>query len=46
MIHIGKTPNRPSFQGISAGQSQNSYRGLVKIGATAENALISRNVIH
>ena len=39
MIHIG--PNTKSTiisKGISAGHSQNSYRGLVRAAATAENA--------
>ena len=39
MIHIGKnTKSRIVSKGISAGKSQNSYRGLVKVGAKAENA--------
>ncbi|MBI1192699.1 MAG: Fe-S cluster assembly protein SufB [Bacteroidetes bacterium] len=39
MIHIGKnTRSRIVSKGISAGRSQNSYRGLVKINKTAENA--------
>lgn len=39
MIHIGKnTKSRIVSKGISAGRSQNSYRGLVKIGKDAENA--------
>lgn len=39
MIHIGKnTSSNILSKGISAGVSQNSYRGLVKIGANAENA--------
>ena len=39
MIHIGKnTRSRIVSKGISAGQSQNSYRGLVKVTANAENA--------
>ncbi|HNV95051.1 MAG TPA: Fe-S cluster assembly protein SufB [Bacteroidales bacterium] len=39
MIHIGKnTRSRIISKGISAGQSQNSYRGLVKIMKNAENA--------
>jgi len=39
MVHIGKnTRSRIISKGISAGQSNNSYRGLVKIGARAENA--------
>lgn len=39
MIHIGKnTKSRIISKGISAGKSQNSYRGLVSIGSNAENA--------
>ena len=39
MIHIGKnTRSRIVSKGISAGKSQNSYRGLVKVGKNAENA--------
>ncbi len=39
MIHIGKnTRSRIISKGISAGNSQNSYRGLVKIMKNAENA--------
>ncbi|MEJ5263811.1 MAG: Fe-S cluster assembly protein SufB [Bacteroidales bacterium] len=39
MIHIGKnTRSRIVSKGISAGKSNNSYRGLVKILKTAENA--------
>ena len=39
MIHIGKnTRSTIISKGISAGQSQNSYRGLVKIMPTATNA--------
>ncbi len=38
MIHIGKTPVDHHLKGISAGHSQNSYRGLVKIMPTATNA--------
>lgn len=39
MIHIGRnTRSRIVSKGISAGRSQNSYRGLVKIGAKADNA--------
>ena len=39
MIHIGKnTRSRIVSKGISAGHSQNSYRGLVKIGKNADNA--------
>ncbi len=39
MIHLGKnTRSRIVSKGISAGKSQNSYRGLVKIGPGADNA--------
>jgi Fe-S cluster assembly protein SufB len=39
MMHIGKnTKSRIVSKGISAGQSQNSYRGLVKVLKNAENA--------
>ena len=39
MIHIGKnTRSTIVSKGISAGQGQNAYRGLVKILPTAENA--------
>lgn len=39
MIHIGKnTSSTIVSKGISAGRSQNSYRGLVKILKNAENA--------
>ncbi len=39
MIHIGKnTHSRIISKGISAGKSQNSYRGLVKVLPQAENA--------
>ncbi len=39
MIHIGKnTRSRIVSKGISAGKSQNSYRGLVKVAKKAENA--------
>ena len=39
MIHIGKnTKSTIISKGISAGKSQNSYRGLVRIGANADNA--------
>jgi Fe-S cluster assembly protein SufB len=39
MIHIGKnTRSRIVSKGISAGKSQNAYRGLVQINKTAENA--------
>src|SRR5690554_8154388 len=37
MIHLGKnTKSTIISKGISAGKSQNSYRGLVKIGSRAE----------
>jgi Fe-S cluster assembly protein SufB len=39
MIHIGKnTSSTIISKGISAGKSQNSYRGLVQINKTAQNA--------
>jgi Fe-S cluster assembly protein SufB len=39
MIHIGKnTRSTIISKGISAGRSQNSYRGLVQINSKAENA--------
>lgn len=39
MIHIGKnTRSRIVSKGISAGKSQNSYRGLVQVHKTADNA--------
>ncbi len=39
MIHIGEnTRSRIVSKGISAGKSDNSYRGLVKIGKNAKNA--------
>jgi Fe-S cluster assembly protein SufB len=39
MIHIGKnTKSRIVSKGISAGRSQNSYRGLVKVHKKAINA--------
>lgn len=39
MIHIGKnTKSRIVSKGVAAGQSQNSYRGLVKMMKRAENA--------
>lgn len=39
MIHIGKnTKSTIISKGISAGHSQNSYRGLVKIGTKADGA--------
>ncbi len=39
MIHLGKnTKSTIISKGVSAGKSQNSYRGLVQIGSRAENA--------
>ena len=39
MIHIGRnTKSTIISKGISAGHSQNAYRGLVKVASTAENA--------
>lgn len=39
MYHIGKnTKSRIISKGISAGGGQNSYRGLVQVGAGADNA--------
>ena len=39
MIHLGKnTRSRIVSKGISAGKSQNAYRGLVKIAPGADNA--------
>lgn len=39
MIHIGKnTKSTIIAKGISAGHGQNTYRGLVRMAATAENA--------
>ena len=39
MIHIGKnTKSTIISKGISAGHSQNSYRGLVRAASTADNA--------
>ena len=39
MIHLGRnTRSRIVSKGISAGQSQNSYRGLVKVSSKADNA--------
>lgn len=39
MIHLGKhTTSRIISKGISAGKSQNSYRGLVKVVSQAEGA--------
>jgi Fe-S cluster assembly protein SufB len=39
MVHVGKnTRSTIISKGISAGKSQNSYRGLVKVGPKAEGA--------
>jgi Fe-S cluster assembly protein SufB len=39
MLHVGKnTRSRIVSKGISAGRSQNSYRGLVQVGRKASNA--------
>ncbi|PRD48874.1 MULTISPECIES: Fe-S cluster assembly protein SufB [Sphingobacterium] len=39
MVHLGKnTRSKIVSKGISAGQSHNSYRGLVKIGPNADKA--------
>lgn len=39
MIHVGKnTSSTIISKGVSAGRAHNSYRGLVRIGPTAENA--------
>ncbi len=39
MIHLGRnTRSTIISKGISAGKAQNAYRGLVKIGKTADNA--------
>ncbi len=39
MIHLGKnTRSRIVSKGISAGHSENSYRGLVKVSSKAKNA--------
>ena len=39
MIHLGQnTRSRIVSKGISAGQSENSYRGLVRVSKNAENA--------
>ncbi|MCI6702000.1 MAG: Fe-S cluster assembly protein SufB [Prevotellaceae bacterium] len=39
MIHLGKnTKSTIISKGISAGRSQNSYRGLVRVSANADNA--------
>lgn len=46
MIHLGKnTKSTIVSKGISAGHSQNSYRGLVKVSARAEGAVTIANAI-
>ena len=47
MIHLGKnTKSKIISKGISAGQADNTYRGLVDIGAKAKIPEIILNVIH
>ena len=44
MIHLGKnTKSTIISKGISAGKSQNSYRGLVQISSRAENRILQQN---
>lgn len=44
MIHLGRnTKSTIVSKGISAGKSQNSYRGLVKVSKKADNSEISAN---
>jgi Fe-S cluster assembly protein SufB len=38
MTHLKNTTSTIISKGISAGQSQNSYRGLVRISPNADNA--------
>ena len=39
MIHIGRdTRSKIISKGISAGRGQNTYRGLVRVAKSAENA--------
>ncbi len=39
MVHLGKnTTSTIISKGISAGKSENAYRGLVRVGGSAENA--------
>src|SRR3546814_19426187 len=39
MIHVGKRTNSKIIsKGISAGRGQNTYRGLVKVAASADGA--------
>jgi Fe-S cluster assembly protein SufB len=39
MVHLGKeTKSTIISKGISAGKSENAYRGLVRVGGSAENA--------
>ena len=43
MIHVGRnTRSRIVSKGISAGRSENSYRGLVRVAKAAEKAAIRR----
>ena len=44
MIHIGRnTRSRIVSKGISAGRSENSYRGLVKVARSAEGRATIRS---
>ena len=45
MIHLGKnTKSKIISKGISAGQADNTYRGLVDIGSKAKILEITHNV--
>ena len=48
MIHLGKnTKSKIISKGISAGQADNTYRGLVDIGTKAKNSRnYTLNVTH
>ena len=47
MVHIGKnTRSNIVSKGVSAGRSQSTYRGLVKMGSRAREHVIIPNVIH
>lgn len=47
MIHLGKnTRSTIVSKGISAGKSENSYRGLVRVAEKADNAVIIASVTH
>ena len=47
MIHLGKnTKSTIISKGISAGKSQNSYRGLVQIHKNAKNNLLNHNYVY